>query len=44
MDKVLCGLDEFSAAYVDDIIISSKPWKENLEVYSTIACPLTDLP
>ena len=44
MDKVLCGLDEFSAAYLDDIVISSKPWKENLEVYSTIACTLTDLP
>ena len=33
MDKVLCGLDEFSAAYLDDIVISIKPWKENLDRY-----------
>ena len=33
MDKVLCGLDEFSAAYLDDIVISIKPCKENLDRY-----------
>ena len=31
MDKVLCRLDKFSAAYLDDIVIYSKTWKEHLE-------------
>ena len=31
MDKVLCRLDKFSAAYLDGIVIYSKTWKEHLE-------------
>ena len=31
MDKILCGLNKFSAAYLDDIVIYSKTWKEHLE-------------
>ena len=30
MDKVLQGLDKFSAAYLDDIIIFSATWKEHV--------------
>ncbi|XP_057693505.1 uncharacterized protein LOC130916648 [Corythoichthys intestinalis] len=31
MDKVLCGLSQFAAAYLDDIIIYSNSWDEHLQ-------------
>ena len=31
MDRILHGMDEFAAAYLDDIIIFSNSWKEHLE-------------
>ena len=31
MDQVLQGLEEFSAAYLDDVVIYSETWEEHLE-------------
>uniref|UniRef100_A0AAX7U441 Gypsy retrotransposon integrase-like protein 1 n=1 Tax=Astatotilapia calliptera TaxID=8154 RepID=A0AAX7U441_ASTCA len=31
MDRVLCGLSEFAAAYLDDIVIYSQTWEEHLK-------------
>lgn len=31
MDRVLRGLDEFAAAYLDDVVVFSSTWKEHLD-------------
>ena len=31
MDQVLQGLEDFSAAYLDDVVIYSETWEEHLE-------------
>ncbi len=30
MDRVLQGLEEFSAAYLDDVVVYSTSWKDHL--------------
>lgn len=36
MDKLLRGLEEFSAAYIDDLIIFSSNWEEHLQQIRTV--------
>lgn len=31
MDQVLFGVSEFASAYLDDIVVYSVTWKDNLE-------------
>lgn len=40
MDYVLRDLDEFAAAYLDDIVIYSQSWEEHLEHLRRVLCSL----